>query len=200
MAAGPNQDNSGIDGDWIAVGAFGAPHGVRGAVKLRSFTEVAAAVFGFKEIHKGPGGPVLRLKKQSTSKGGFVVQIEGIDTPELAATLSGQQLFVHRNFLPAADEDEFYLADLIGLEARDVAGVRIGAVSAVENFGAEDLLELALDEPVKGLGRYALVPFRSELVPDVNIGDGFLSVDMDHWQQIQAGKTAESQTDQEDKS
>lgn len=193
MAKQANRDNAGIDGDWIMVGAFGAPHGVKGAVRLKSFTDVAGAIFGFADLRDGADGELVSIKKERTSKDGFVVRVDGIDSPEDAKALKGVSLWVHRDVLAPADDDEFYLADLIGLEARDAAGIRIGQVNAVENFGAEDLIELVLDAPIKGLGRFAFVPFRTELVPDVMISEGFLTIDMARWQEIQTGKTAESQ-------
>ncbi len=193
MAKNQNRDNTGIDGDWIMVGAFGAPHGVKGGVRLKSFTEVADAIFGFDDLRDGANGQPVSIKKERKSKDGFVVRVDGSGSPEDAKALRGVTLWVHRDVLAPADDDEFYLADLIGLEARDVAGSRIGQVNAVENFGAEDLIELVLDTSIKGLGRFAFVPFRTELVPDVAISDGFLTIDMVRWQEVQTGKTAESQ-------
>ncbi len=200
MATNQNRDNAGVEGDWIMVGALGAPHGVKGAVRLKSFTDVADAVFAFDHLHDGPNGKAVRIAKERATKDGFVVRVEGISSPEAAKTLRGVQLWVHRDVLAPADDDEFYLADLIGLEARDMSGIRIGRVNAVENFGAEDLIELVLDEPIKGLGRFAFVPFRMELVPDVSVSGGFLTVDMVRWQENQTGKIAESQAENIEKS
>lgn len=193
MAKQANRDNAGVDGDWIMVGAFGAPHGVKGAVRLKSFTDDPAAVFAFDHLHDGPAGKSVRIQKQQATKDGFVACVEGITSPEAAKALRGVQLWVHRDAFAPADADEFYLADLIGLEARDTSGTRIGTVNAVENFGAEDLVELALDAPIKGLGRFTFVPFREELVPDVAISEGYLTINMALWQEVQTGKTAESQ-------
>ena len=194
MAQATNtRDNAGVDGDWICVGAFAAPHGVKGSVRLKSFTDDNAAIFAFKDLRDGPDGRPVAITKERANKEGFVVRVDGVNSPEAAKALKSKQLWVHRDAFAPADEDEFYLADLIGLEARDLTGVRIGLVHAVENFGAEDLVELLLDTPIKGLGRYAFVPFRMELVPDVDIKQGFLTIDMALWQEIQTGKTAESQ-------
>ncbi len=197
MVQQPNRDNAGIDGDWICVGSFGAPHGVRGAVRLKSFTEVAADIFAFADVRQGAGGKPVRFTKERATNDGFVVRVDGINSPEAAGAIRNIQLYVHRDILPDADEDEYYLADLIGLEARDTAGVRIGVVSAVENFGAEDLIELVLDEAIKGLGRYAFIPFRKILVTAVDIAGGTVSIDMALWQETQTGKFAESQMEQD---
>ncbi len=198
MGKQANQDNAGIDGDWVRVAAFAAPHGVKGSVRLKSFTDDATAVFAFTDLRDAPNGKPVKISKERANKDGFVVRVDGVTSPEAAKALKSKQLWVHRDVFAPADDDEFYLADLIGLEARDTDGSRIGSVNAVENFGAEDLIELVLDTPIKGLGRYAFVPFRTELVPDVNIGSGFLTVNMALWQEIQTGKVAESQMNQED--
>lgn len=194
MTAGANKrDNAGVDGDWVCVGAFAAPHGVKGSVRLKSFTDDTAAIFAFKDLRDGPDGKPVQITKERSNKEGFVVRVDGITSPEAAKALKSRQLWVHRDAFAPADEDEFYLADLIGLEARSIDGDRIGLVHAVENFGSEDLVELVLDTPIKGLGRYAFVPFRLELVPDVDIKGGFLSINMARWQGAQVGKMAESQ-------
>ncbi|WP_262693916.1 ribosome maturation factor RimM [Kordiimonas aquimaris] len=189
-------DKAGVDGDWICVGALAAPHGVKGDVRLKSFTENPVSIFKFKDLRLGADGKAILLSKKAKNKDGFIVHIDGFDTPEAAAAFSGKQLYIRRDFLPQAADDEYYLTDLIGLEARDEHGTRIGVVEAVENFGAEDLIELILDEPVKGLGRFALIPFRKLLVPTVDIKGGFLTVAFTDWQETQTGKQAESQMDQ----
>lgn len=193
-----NQGQTGVEGDWVLVGALGAPHGVRGDMRLKSFTENPASIFKFTDLRLGADGKTVSLAKKSKSKDGFVVHIGGIDTPEAVAELPARQLYVHRDQLPDAAEDEFYLADLVGLEARDEKGAKIGVVNAVENFGSEDLIELILDEPVKGLGRFAFIPFRKALVPTVDIKGGFLTVSFAEWQETQVGKQAEIDMEQGD--
>ncbi|MFC3052631.1 ribosome maturation factor RimM [Kordiimonas pumila] len=183
------RQQAGVEGDWICVGAFAGSHGVKGDVRLKSFTEDPAAIFSYTEIHKGPTGPLLRFKKLRDSKEGFIVRVEGLLTPEDAQALSGTKLYVSRAaFAEHADDDEFYLADLIGLRAIDEDGIDIGFVRAVENFGAEDLLELVLPEPIKGLGRYIYVPFRKAFVPEVALGAGTVSIAFKEWQKTQVSE------------
>ena len=193
-----NQENAVAEGEWVQVGAIGASHGVRGDMRLKSFTENPVAIFKFADLRLGADGAVVALVKKGKSKDGFIVHIDGIDTPEAVTALSGRQLYVRRDALAPAGDDEYYLADLIGLEARDESGEKIGIVNTVENFGSEDLIELILDEPVKGLGCYAFIPFRKQLVTTVDIKGGFLTVAFADWQETQVGKQQESQLEQED--
>ncbi|TNE62386.1 MAG: 16S rRNA processing protein RimM [Alphaproteobacteria bacterium] len=178
----------GVEDGWIAVGAFAGAHGVRGDVRLKSFTEVPDAIFAYKSLHKGANGPLVKLKKLRADKEGFIVRVDGIADRDAAMLLKGKQLFVEREAFAEEDEDEFYLADLIGLEARDEAGQKIGFVRAVENFGAEDLLELILDAPLPGLGRYAFIPFRKALVPVVDIRAGFIGIAFADWRDTQVSE------------
>ena len=196
--SGNDRGQTGAEGDWVLVGTLGAPHGVRGDMRLKSFTENPVAIFKFTDLRLGADGKAVSVLKRGKSKDGFIVHMDGVDTPEAVTGLSHRELYVHRDLLPDAAEDEFYLADLIGLEARDEKGSKIGIVDAVENFGSEDLIELILDEPVKDLGRYAFIPFRKALVPAVDIKGGFLVVAFTEWQETQVGKQAESQVDQGD--
>ena len=170
------------DGDWLQVARFAGPHGVRGDVRLVSFTEDPKAVFSYGDLRDGPGGAPVALRRLRAVKDDFIVHIDGVDSREAATALKGRGLYVARAALEAAaDEDEFYLADLIGLAAVDAEGLRVGHVRAVDNFGAGDLIELVLDIPVKGLGRYAFIPFTKVLVPDVDIAGGRVTVDMAAW-------------------
>jgi len=196
MARSGNDRGQGTEGDWVLVGSVGAPHGVRGDMRLKSFTENPVSIFKFADMRLGADGKPVTLAKKGRSKDGFIVHMEGVDTPEAVSALVGRELYVHRDALAPAGKDEYYLSDLIGLEARSESGDKIGVVDAVENFGSEDLIELILDEPVKGLGRYAFIPFRKELVTEVDIKGGYLTVAFTLWQETQVGKQAESQMEQ----
>ncbi len=171
----------GIEDGWICVGAFAGSHGVRGDVRLKSFTDVPKAIFSYPALHKGANGPVLKIKLLREAPDGFIVRIDGITNREDAQALKGTKIYVSREALEAEEEDEFYLADLIGLEAQDASGAALGIVRAVENFGAEDLLELVLAKPLKGLGRHAFIPFRKAYVPVVDIRGGFVQIAFDDW-------------------
>lgn len=169
---------------WVTVGEFGAPHGVKGAIRLRSFTEEPEAVFGLDGLVLGGDGKApVRLRKLRFEKGLFIVAVEGCSSREAAAQLAGREVRAPRESLAKADtaRDEFYAADLVGLEVRDPAGKRLGTVESVDEYGAGPVIEVLLDTRMDNVGRHALVPFRRALVPDVNIAGGFITVDWDDW-------------------
>jgi len=179
---------AGVEGDWIQVGSIGAPHGVKGDMRLKSFTENPVAIFKFNDLRLGAGGKAIALVKKGKSKDGFIIHIDGVNSPEEASGLKTKGLYAPRDAFGDTSDDEFFLADLIGLKAVDLSGTEIGIVTTLDNFGAEDLLEVALHKPVKGLGRNIFVPFSKALVPDINVAEGFAVVDFVAWQETQTSE------------
>lgn len=179
----------GVEDGWICVGAFAGSHGVRGDVRLKSFTDLPKAIFDYPSLHRGSNGPVVKLKLVRPAKDDFIVRVDGVANREDAQALRGGKIYVSREaFAAEDDEDEFYLADLIGLEARNDTGETLGLVRAVENFGAEDLLELVLEKPLKGLGRHAFIPFRKAFVPTVDIAGGYVEILFEKWEKTQSSE------------
>jgi 16S rRNA processing protein RimM len=152
----------------ILVGQVGGAFGVRGEVRITAFTEDPEALLRYRDLLRETGEPGLTLVSGRAAKAGIVARAKEIATPEQADALRGLKLFIERDRLPEPDEDEFYLADLIGLAVFDTAGARLGAVKAVQNFGADDLLEIA---PADGAATWWL-PFTREAVPTVDIAGG----------------------------
>jgi len=160
------------DGARICLGQIGAPHGVRGQVRLRSFTSNPAAIAAYGALQT-EDGRTLQLKSlrpaTDPAKDYFVAAFADIRDRDAAARLANAKLYVPRERLPQlADADEYYHADLIGLEAVDREGRRRGSVVAIHNFGAGDLIEVCLDEG----GQSAMLPFDARHVPDVDVGAG----------------------------
>jgi len=147
----------------ILVGEFGRPHGVRGLVHLRSHTAEPAAIAGYGPLLDEGGTRRFAL----TWLADGLVQVEGVADRDAAARLTGTRLYVDRDALPAPEEDEFYLADLIGLRAEAEGGALLGTVSAVEDHGAGSFLTLR-----DGEGRDALIPFTRAVVPVVDVAGG----------------------------
>jgi 16S rRNA processing protein RimM len=157
----------------ILVGQFGAAHGVRGEVRLKSFTQDPAAVARYGKLSDASGArsyeiASLRLLKDDL----FVAKVTGITTREQAEKLTNTALYMPRKKLPAAEEDEFYHADLIGLSVKTEAGDAIGTITNVLNFGGGDILEIA---PKAG-GETLLIPFTKAAAPIVDVANGFVVV------------------------
>ncbi len=152
----------------IAVGRVAGAFGVRGEVRIAAFTEEPLALARFRELKRQDGSPALVITTAREAKGGVICRCEGVETKEQADALRGLRLFIPRDALPEPDEDEFYLADLIGLAVVDPAGAPVGKVKSVQDFGAGDILEIIPEEG----GATWYLPFTREAVPQVNIAEG----------------------------
>ncbi|SFJ40205.1 ribosome maturation factor RimM [Bradyrhizobium sp. Gha] len=151
----------------ICVARIGAAHGVRGAVKLWTFTEDPFAVKRYGPLLSKDGKRQFELAQAREGKDHLVATFKGITTRDEAERLNGIELYVAREKLPATDEDEYYHADLIGLAAVTIDGDALGRVLAIHNFGAGDIIEIA---PPKG--PMMLLPFTNAVVPEVDIAGG----------------------------
>lgn len=158
----------------VCLGVVGAPHGVRGAVRIKSFTAEPAAIAGYGALEDEAGEKRFTLRIVGTAKGdGMVIaMLSGVADRDRAETLRGLRLYAPRAALPATGEDEFYHADLVGLIAMLEDGTKLGTVSAVHDFGAGDMLEIERDA-----GQPVLMPFTRAAVPLVDITGRRLVVD-----------------------
>ena len=153
----------------IFVAQVGAAHGVRGEVKVTTFTADPMALAAYKTLMRQDGSPALTIASARPAKGGLVARLKGVDDRNGAEALRGLKLYISRDSLPEPDEDEFYLADLIGLSVETAEGEVLGKVKTVQDFGAGDLLEI---QPRAGATWW--LPFTREAVPQVLIGRGKL--------------------------
>lgn len=151
----------------ILVGEIGRPHGVRGLVRVQSFTAQPADIAGYGPLSDESGGKTFVLHWLADG----LARIDGIADRDAAAKLTGTRLYVSRDSLPQPDDDEFYLSDLIGLTARDADGQEIGQVRAVEDFGAGSFLTIVTEG-----GKEVLLPFTRAAVPEVKVAEGWLLV------------------------
>ena len=151
----------------ICVARIGAAHGVRGAVKLWTFTEDPFAVKRYGPLLSKDAKRQFELAQIREAKDHLVATFKGIATRDEAERLNGIELYVARDKLPATDEDEYYHADLIGLDAVTTEGDALGRVLAIHNFGAGDIIEIA---PLKGATM--LLPFSNAVVPEVDLRGG----------------------------
>ena len=154
----------------LAVGRVAGAFGVRGEVRIAAFTEEPLTLARFRALKRQDGSPALTITSAREAKGGLICRCEGVETREQADALRGLRLFVPRDALPEPDEDEFYLADLIGLAVVDPAGAPVGKVKSVQDFGAGDILEIIPEEG----GATWYLPFTREAVPEVKIAEGLI--------------------------
>ena len=156
------------DSRLILVARVGGAFGVRGELKLTTYTADPLAITTYGPLLKKAGDPGLKLTAARAVKGGLVARAKEVETREQAEALRGLELYVPREALPAPDEDEFYLADLIGLSIETPDGEVLGRVRTVQDFGAGDLLEIA---PIDG-GPTWWLPFTKATVPEVRLAEG----------------------------
>ncbi|MDB5479332.1 MAG: rimM [Caulobacteraceae bacterium] len=152
-----------------AAGAFG----VKGEMRITAFTEDPAALLRYGTLKREDGSPALTLTGGRIAKGAVIARASEVETREEAQALRGLRLYIDRAILPEPEEDEYYLADLVGLAVRSPAGEAMGTVKSVNNFGAGDLLEIA---PGDGSPSW-WAPFTREVVPDVRLAEGLIVVD-----------------------
>ena len=148
----------------VCVARIGAAHGVRGAVKLWTFTEDPRAVQRYGPLFTRDGARQFEVTHVREAKDHLVATLKGVATRDEAERLNGIELYVPREKLPDTDDNEYYHADLIGLAAVTTADQPLGHVVAIHNFGAGDIIEIA---PPKGATM--LLPFTNAVVPTVDL-------------------------------
>ncbi len=156
--------------DRIQMGVIGRPHGVRGLVKVTSHTADPAALIAYGPLSDAAGQIyALHWKSEGVAEVSRIVNGVAVKVTDrnAAEKLTNTRLFVDRSVLPPADDDEFYLVDLIGLVAMDTAGRELGTVAVVHDYGAGASLEI----PLKA-GAPLIVPFTAASVPTVDIAGG----------------------------
>ena len=155
----------------ILVGRVAGAFGVKGELKITSYTDDPVSLVRYRDLKGSDGAPALTLTTGRAHKGAVIGRAAEVATREDAEALRGLELYLPREALPPPDEDEYYLADLIGLAAVTPEGEPLGRIKNVQNFGAGDLLEIA---PESGPSWWS--PFTREAVPEVKIADGVVVV------------------------
>lgn len=156
----------------ILLAVIGAAHGIKGELRVKSFTADPSALGDYGPL-RARDGRVFTVKTVRPAKEVVIVRFAEVADRNAAETLSGVELFVDRSALPDdLDEEEFYHADLVGLEVRDDEGAVLGRIAALHDFGAGDILEV---RPVAG--KTLMVPFTRAAVPDISLEEGYARVD-----------------------
>lgn len=156
--------------DRLLVGVVVGAHGVRGLVRVKSFTEQPDAITGLAGLSGADNRP-MRLSLRGYHKGHVIAAIEGIADRDAALALKGTELFVDRAALPETDADEFYHADLLGLDVERVDGGRLGHVAAINDYGAGPVIDVTTPDR-----RTIVIPFSRDVVPEVDLARGRLVV------------------------
>jgi 16S rRNA processing protein RimM len=159
--------------DRVCIGAISGAFGVRGDVRLKSFCAQPEDIASYGALSTEDGSRSFEVTLTGQIKNGLSARLSGVTTKEQADALRGVRLFAPRAALPNLPDDEFYHADLIGLEVIDTGGTVLGRVKAVLNHGATDLLEVH----GRGLKATVLVPFTREIVPTVDLAAGRIVTD-----------------------
>lgn len=157
----------------ICVGAIAGAFGVQGEVRLKSFCTQPEDIGRYAPLVTEDGSRAFSVKLTRPVAGGYGARLGGIATKEQADALKGVTLWAEKSKLPSLPDDEFYHADLIGLEVVDTGGVRLGEVRAVHNHGAGDILEVF----VPGARSALLLPFTRAVVPTVDLAAGRIVAD-----------------------
>ncbi|UGY18511.1 ribosome maturation factor RimM [Bradyrhizobium septentrionale] len=157
----------------VCVARIGAAHGVRGAVRLWTFTEDPLAVKDYGPLMTKDGARQFEVTHAREAKDHLVVTLKGVASRDDAERLNGLELYVPRDRLPETDDGEYYHTDLIGLAAVTTSEQPLGKVIAIHNFGAGDIIEIAPPQ-----GATMLLPFTNAVVPTVDLAGGRVVIEL----------------------
>lgn len=157
----------------ILLGTIGAAHGIKGEVRVTSHTQDPEAIASYGPLDTNKPGLTITIESARLQKTVLIARLKGVRDRNAAELLNGTELYIDRARLPDPDdEDDFYHADLIGLDARLETGVSIGKVTALHNHGAGDILEVQDERS----GDSFLFPFTKAVVPTIRIAEGYLTI------------------------
>ncbi|MDA0902246.1 MAG: ribosome maturation factor RimM [Proteobacteria bacterium] len=172
----------------ILIGKITSAHGIKGCVNIMSFTEIAEDIFNYSNIFD-KNGKKLIIKAIGEAKGKnhdvFIAKIKDVNDRNTAESLRNKELFINRDSLPQTSDNEFYYSDVIGLKVLDINGQLIGKVTSIDDFGAGGIIEVQFEnnsedgKPVK-----ELFSFNDQTVPEVNIAQGYLTLDIPDLEEV----------------
>ena len=158
----------------LLMGRIGAAHGIKGEVRITSFTDEPLALKDYGPLETNKPGLTIEIVSARATTNVLVARLKGVSDRNAAEKLNGVELYVDRDRLPPTSDDDYYHADLIGLDARLADGTVLGTVTAIPNFGASDLLEVRDGRS----GDTFLYPFTKQVVPEVHVADGYLVIEV----------------------
>jgi len=151
----------------VCLGAIAGAHGIKGLVRLKSFTARAQDIVAYGPLQDAQGARRFELALVGAARGALIARVNGVDDRNAAERLKGEKLYVARDRLPPTAAGEFYHADLIGLAAEQQDGAALGRIIAVHDFGGGPNLEIE-----RAAGDSVMVPFTAGVVPVVDIAAG----------------------------
>lgn len=157
----------------MAVGVITGAHGIKGQVKLRSFTSDPLDIENYSPLLNETGTRCFEMQIDGETRQGLIATIKGIRDRNAAEALKGAQLFTEKSKLPPAEEEEFYYDELIGLDVRDNTGVILGKVVALYDFGAGDIIEMKLTA-----GGKEMYPFTRQNFPEIRSEEGYILAEL----------------------
>lgn len=156
----------------VQLGVVGAAHGIKGEVRVKTFTTDPMALGGYGPLYTGDGR-ALEVAGIRPAKDVVIIRFKDVADRNAAEQLTGEALYVDRSALPEElEEEEFYHADLVGLEVLDETGEDVGRITAIHNFGAGDILEVRPQE-----GHTLMIPFTRDAVPEIDPAEGVVRID-----------------------
>lgn len=173
--------------DLLCAGIIVGAHGIRGDVKVKSFLADSKIFASYSPYYNEEGYPQFEIESvKSQQNDNLVISFKGVVDRNQAEILKGKKLMFLRQELPKLDDEEFYHADLIGVNVKTLQKSSIGQVKSVQNFGSGDILEIVLSET---LGTH-YIPFTKEFVPEVNLREGYVCIDDQYLLSNQEEKTS----------
>lgn len=157
--------------DSVLVGVIVGVHGIKGEVKLKSFTSDPLNVGRYGPLQSS-SGKQLEISKLKAAKDDFIASFKNVNDRNEAETLRGVELFVAREKLPKLKTHEAYAHDLMGLDVVLENGTTLGKLVGMPNYGAGDLLEVSVD----GEAETVLIPFTNAFVPQEDFSSGRITV------------------------
>ncbi len=154
----------------VLMGVIGAAHGIKGQCRVKSYSGDPLALGDYGTLFSADGRH-FDIKELRQSKNVVIVTFKQVKDRNMAEALNGTELFIERSQLPddALDEDEFYIEDLVGMDVLDDIGIKIGIVAGMHNFGAGDMIEVAmLEQNGDVTAKTELFPFTKRVVPNID--------------------------------
>lgn len=157
----------------ICIGKIVAAHGIRGEVKVKSYTKIPSDLDKYGLVSNKNADKTFKIKVVGPSKEVLRVKIDGVTDRNVAETLIGTEFYINRNILPKLGEEEFYQTDLIGLKVYlKSLDNEIGSIAGFSNFGAGEILEIK----ISGKKETEMLPFTKQYVPTINLEEGYIIV------------------------